>query len=357
MMSRFLVLLVSIGLAACASKKKPDDGLPPEVEVRSDLPQFSEGVKALDQERYAEAARIFDQLLVAKPATEHDLVTTYNSAAAYEGLGHCGKAGERYREVTRSSAGKFRGIEAMAFYRLSLMYECLGQDVKAVTALLDARKRGRHLPTSVMQTEIPARLAAAYARLGNRKKALEFFALANKGLKRLVSEQSGKRQQNTLGQSLFLMGQLNPGQRRAEGDPVTFLQSLSMQQPYLLQAVEVGHPVWSAKAANDLDLAYDNIWKYQLKDPEKQNDFFVRAMQVVREMKRLRLPNAEGAVAAVFNKVEATEARLNAEIARGGGLTKLTPEAEKREGLRREGRLVNPERADTLKKKPATKKR
>jgi len=348
------LILITVLMTACASRNQagPVDF---ESEEPAQLPMFQQGVKALEQEQYNEAARIFDRLLVSKPATEHDLVTTFNSAAAYEGLGNCSKAAERYREVTRASSGKFPRIEGLAFYRLSLMYECLGQDVKSVTALLDARKRGQELPFATLHAEIPARLAAAYARLGNRKKALEYFALAGKGLKRIATQESGKRRQDILGQSLFLMGQLNPAQRRAEGDPVAFLKGLSMQQPHLLQAVELQHPVWSKKAAGDLEMAYDNFWKFKFGDNQKQNDFYIRAMQVVRELKRIRLPKADPEVDAIYAKVDAAERRLNVEIARVAESTKLTPEAEKREGLRREGRLVDPE--PLPKKKAPTKQR
>ena len=343
----FILFVFNVGCAG----RSPESQVPDEIPPPANLPQFEQGVKALDQQNYQEAARIFDRLLVAKPATEHDLATTYNSGAAYEGLGNCTRASERYREVIRGSSGKFGRLEAASFYRLSLMYECLGQDVKAITALLDARKRGRELPFSTTQAEIPARLAAAYARVGNRKKALEYFAVASKGLKSIVSQENGKKQQDMLGQSLYLMGQLNPGQRRAEGDPTAYLLGLSMQQPHLLQAVELNHAIWSPKADADLNLAYDNIWKFKFTEPQKQYEFFVRAIQTAREFKRLRMPNENARATAIFNKVEGIEGRLSAEIAKVGATTKLTPEAEKREGLKRDGRIVDPKP-----KKPAPKK-
>lgn len=335
-MLKGLILAALTTLAACAAKPADEEQFPSE--VTPPPAGFQQGVRALDKEQFAEAARIFDRLLVAKPATEQDLVTTYNSGAAYEGLGNCARASERYREVTRGSAGKFSNLESAAFFRLALMYECLGQDVKAITALLDAKKR-RGLPPVTQNTEVPARLAAAYARIGNNKKALEYFAVANKGLKKIVSEETGKKQHDILGQSLYLMGQLNPSQKRAEGDPKAFLLGLSMQQPHLLQAIELRHPVWSKKAAADLSLAYDNIWKYK---PEDANDYFVRAIQVARELKRIRMPNETPEADEIFRKVDATESRLNIEIAKISESTKLTPEAEKREGIKRQGRLVNP---------------
>lgn len=325
-------------LIACASK--------PVVERETlndeDNPVFDRGLKALEQERYADAAQIFDSLLVAKPATERDLVMVYNSAAAHEGLGHCAKAAERYREVVRSSAGKFVQIEAQSLFRLSIMYECLGQDTKAVAALVDARKRGKDLPYETQVAEIPGRLAAAYSRLNNRPKALEYFNEASEGLKKIVARTHNSRQKELLGRTLFLMGQLNHAQRTAEAAPTSYMQSLSMQQPYLLQAIEMDHPMWSKKAADDLELGYENIWKYKLDDPEQRRAFYTRGLQTVQELKKIRLPGAGALSGPVFAAIDKTEARLNAELTRIAEINKLTPTAEQREGLKRQGRVVDP---------------
>lgn len=342
-MKVILTILCVSCLVACAGRsKKGGEVALKEAPVTTD---FDKGLKALEREEYTEAARIFDKLLVAKPATELDLVTMYNSGAAHEGLNDCAKSADRYRQVVRSSAGRFKRIEGQALYRLSLMYECLGQDSKTITALLDARKRGTELPWATLNAEIPARLAAAYARMGNRTKALEYFQKASQALKRLVSQETGRRQQDVLGQTLFLMGQLNPSQRGAKGDPTAFLQGLSMQQPYLLQAVEIAHPNWSKRAAEDLLLAYDNIWKLQPQDPEEQNKYFTRALQTTRELKRIRLPGKSDArLDEIFAKVDETESRLQHALAKVGPTNRLTPEAQRREGLKREGRLVTPKK-------------
>lgn len=328
-------------LAGCASGPKKDN-LDREMEEEAKRPKFEQGMKALDSNRFQDAARIFDQLLVSKPGTELDLITLYNSGAAYEGMGDCPRGAERFREVVRSSAGKFMRIESQALYRLSYMYECMGEDNKSITALLDARKRGRDLPFAVLNAEIPARLAAGYARIGNRAKALEYFAIAGKGLKKLVAQEEGKRQHTLLAQSLFFMGQLNPAQRRAEGDPITFLQGLSLQQPYLLQAVELAAQPWSQKAAEDLEAAYGNIWKYKIQDDKARREFFIRGIQVANELKRIRSPKSDPAVEQIYARVESTLSRFQTELAKVPESNRLTSEAESREGLKRQGRLIDP---------------
>jgi tetratricopeptide (TPR) repeat protein len=306
-------------------------------------PVFERGLKALEQEQYAQAAQIFDKLLVAKPATESDLVTVYNSGAAHEGLGHCLKSAERYREVVRASAGKFRLLEGQALFRLSLMYECLGQDTKTITSLLEARKKGREgLPFETLNAEIPSRLAAAYARIGNRQKALEYFGQASEGLKKMVAQTANHKQKELLGRTLYLMGQLNSAQRNGENDASTFMQSLSMQQPYLLQAIEMDYTTWSKKAADDLQKAYDNIWHYKFSDDASKREFYTRGLQSIQELRKIRLPDSPPSVNAVFAHLDKVEQQLHTELSKVAETNKLTPDAEKREGLKRTGRLVDP---------------
>ncbi len=338
-MKNIAIVVLAFSFFACATKPKRVGSEP---ETASS--EFEQGLRALEAEDYESAATIFDRLLVEKPASELDLVAIYNSGAAYEGLTKCKVAAERYRQVVRSSAGKFTRIEGEALFRLSVMYGCLGQDTKEITALLDARKRGKDLPPEIVDAEIPARLAAAYARIGNRTKALQFFTQASRGLKGVVKPRDGRKvQTERVARTLFLMGSLSPNQRRGEVDPETFLQSIAMQQPYLLQAMEMDHPVWSGKASDDLQNAYDNVWKFKIEDPNKRREFYTRAVQTINELRKIRMPRPEPRIDAVFAMLDKTESRLQTELSQVAEQNRLTPEAERRQGLKRTGRLVNPE--------------
>lgn len=345
----FFFSLIAV-LTACSSAPKKVG------ELKEDSPQqirFDQGVRALDAEQYADAARIFDALLLQKPGTDMDLVALFNSGAAHEGLGDCKKASERYRQVVRASANNFKRLEGEALFRLSLMYECLGEDTKTITALLDAKKRGKELNFETVNAELPARLAAAYARLGNRQKALEYFNKASQGLKAVVTRGGGHVQTDLLARTLFLMGKLSPSQRRAEVDPTNYMQSLSMQQPYLLQAVEMHKEPSSSKAKQDLQIAYDNIWLFKFSDPEKERQFFTRCLQTINELRNLRLPTKTDPVEdEIFANIDQTERKLQTELTRAAVTNKLTQEAQKREGLKQEGRLVDPKKP----KKKATSK-
>lgn len=341
-MKKTLLILVLLCVSCTSQQKKQPSAL---IEEESPAQRkFDQGMKALEAERYQDAADIFDALLLEKPGTEMDLVAMFNSAASYEGLGNCKKASERYRQVIRASAKKFQRIESEALFHLSLMYECLGQDAKAITSLVDARNRGKELSFEVLNAEIPARLAAAYARLNNRQKALEYFNQAGQGLKAVVSKGTGRGPMENVARTLFLMGKLSPSQRRAEVDPTTYLQSLSMQQPYLLQAVEMRRQPWSNKAEADLKLAYENIWMFKISDNDKEHQFYTRALQTINELRNLRMPNSDLGVESIFASIDQTERKLRNELSRVPERNKLTQEAQKREGLKQTGRLVDPKK-------------
>lgn len=339
-MKHIFAIALSLFIGGCASKR-----VDPKVDARrlATRETFERGVQELDKENYAAAAKIFDGLIVENPATEFDLIAIYNSGSAQEGLGNCERAADRYRQLVRSSAGKFQRIEAMALFRASLMYECLGQDVKAVTSLLDVRKRRAHLPPETIEAEIPARLSAAYSRLGNRKRALYYLTLASRGLKKIVAQEHGAKQLNLLGQTLYLMGKLNEGQRRAEGDGLIYLQGISFQQPYLLQAAELDHEKWTELAAADLEQAYQNIWKFKYSSESDQEKYYTRAIQLTRELRQLRMPNKVSIeLTRLFASVDKIESQLQVELTRLGARTKLTPEAQSQQAIKKKGRLVDP---------------
>ncbi len=342
-------LVVAATLGCATQTKKPDlrDSLKEEA---SESQAFSRGMQALEAENYSAAAEIFDRLLVQQPATELDLVTLYNAGAAREGLGECKQALDRYRRVVKSSAGKFNRIEAEALYRASLMYECLEQDTKAIPAMIDARKRSKELSVEIRAAELPARLAAAYARIGNRARALHYFNEAGRGLKRVVSLDGQSQQIERVSRTLFFMGRLSPTQRKAEVEPIAFLKSLAVQQPYLLQSIELNHSQWSNKSTEDLRTAYDNLWRFKFDDQRQNREFLTRALQTLNELRKIRLPMPNTRVDSVFALLDKTETRIQSELMQMADGIPLTPEAKKRQGLRREGRLVDPVPAPKRKK-------
>ena len=67
-MNKILIFSLLLSLVACSGRRKADLGVTDEVDTPNRV--FDQGLSELDRENYAEAARIFDSLLVQKPATE-----------------------------------------------------------------------------------------------------------------------------------------------------------------------------------------------------------------------------------------------------------------------------------------------
>lgn len=350
----FILMLVLVVGCSSAPKKAPEKEI-----TEDDLKSFNVGMKALEDEQYTEAAKIFDRLLTEKPATELDLITIYNSGAAYEGLGQCAKAAGRYRQVARGAIKKFPRLEVESLYRLSYAYECLGEDQKVVAALLDVYRRSGTMNPAVAKAEVPARLAAAYARLDNREQAKKFFAIADKGLKELRSETLTERQARTsLSKTLFFMGRMNSLDQQFAKRPADYAESLRTLQPFLMRSISADVQPWSDKSAEQLLAGYNKLLRLiegtyvdsDAKDTglnerlsrEKRLSLIQYATQSLQELRTQKIPGraAEDSLEArVFRELDGVEKRMQSMLASSSEVQMKTPEAQKREGLKRDGRI------------------
>lgn len=338
-----MFLLSLLATAACSSK--------PTSTNRSTTPsdaaqaRMEEGMKAMQHGDYSGAAAIFDRMLMQKPASEFDLIVVYNAGVAHESMGECKRATEYYRKaITGAVAMKLPRVEAESFYRLSLAYECLGDDQKTIVSLLDTKKRARNLTPGIGDAELPARLAAAYSRIGQRDKALQYFREAGDGLKTALTQAgtTSRIQQQFAAKTLYAMGSLTQMQKGLNGDAKSFLRALSIQQPYLLQSAELNVPPESRQAADELIFAYENLMKMRPADPVGARQFLQIALQDIAEIKKIRLPNKGPLVDEIYDKIDAQESRIRQQLVSVSDTTPLTQEALSREGLKRQGRAVSP---------------
>ncbi len=355
-MRSLILVLVFLFALGCSSAPK----VPPQKEIADeDLKTFNIGMKALEDENYSDAAKIFDKMLTDSPATELDLVTIYNSGAAYEGLGECSKAANRYRQAARAAVKKFPRLEVESLYRLSYAYECLGEDQKVVAALLDVYRRSGSMNPAVAKAEVPARLAAAYARLDNREQAKKFFAIADKGLKELRSETLTERQARTsLSKTLFFMGRMNSLDQQFAKRPADYAESLRTLQPFLMRSISADVQPWSDKSAEQLLAGYNKLLRliegtYVDSDSndtgmnerlsrEKRLSLIQYATQSLQELRAQKLPGraAEGSLESrVFRELDEVQKRMQSMMAAASEVQMKTPEAQKREGLKRDGRI------------------
>jgi len=220
----------------------------------------------------------------------------------------------------------------------------MGDDQKTIASLLDTRRRSKNLTPEIANAELPARLAAAYARIGQRDKALQFFREASNGLKQALTQSgtTSRIQQSFAARTLYAMGTLTPVQKGLNGDPRGFLLALSMQQPYLLQSAEMNIAPDSRKAADELIFAYENLLKMKPNDVLGSRQFLQTALQNIAEIKKIRLPNKGPMVDEIYDKIDAQESRIRQQLVTVSDTTPLTPEAQSREGIKRQGRVITP---------------
>lgn len=355
----FLIMFCAcLFMVSCGSKKKsveqtPKDGAAVDVNMQK---RFNQGIEYLDAENYSKAEVVFRNLVIQHPASQFHWVSMYNLGASYEGLGKCQEAGKAYRKVARASMNKYPRLEAQSLFRMSFAYSCLGYDEKAIAALLDAKRRSRLLQEEVALAEIPARLAAAYARIGNKSKAQEYFTQAKQGVQRLKERHKNRRAvRDILAKTLFLMGRMAPIERLAKMDSLEYLTTLQQLQIYLLESTELNSKRWSPQAAEEIHNAYENIWDLvknvpspQSNDPEfrdqkKREIRFKIISEALTNLKMLKADFRPGLKDNPFvddlrKSLDQKETVFQQLLAEYAVKTPLSHQAEKNQGLKRQGK-------------------
>ena len=193
--------------------------------------------------------------------------------------------------------------------------------------MLDAHKRSVNLPPDVAQAELPARLAAAYARIGEHAKAVQYFQEASSGLKKALTNSgtTAKIQQQFAARTLYAMGQLTARQRGLNADPKSYLKSLSIQQPYLLQSAEQAIKPDSQKAAEDLIFAYENLLKTGTHLNQRSRDRFWSWRCKISRRSSGSVCLVKGSlVDEIFDKVDVQESRVRQMLMAQAETTPLT---------------------------------
>jgi len=247
--------LFSILIASCAHHAF-ESGLAEHTQGRAptQAPElYKQAVDELELAKYDDSLRDFDRFVQQNPANRYTQAAILNSGRALEGLKDWGDAAKRYRQVVSSTARAPR-LQAMALYRLSYVNEALGDDPLVIADLTDLQSRKSDLPQEIAEGEMPARLAAAYARIGNFEKAQKYYEQAEVGIARLRKNETP----TWLPRTLFLMGETSRS-KLSWNDFETFIRPLARSQVYLVQAAELGQSPWSDKAADELIEIYNDM--------------------------------------------------------------------------------------------------
>lgn len=383
----FLISTLFFLFSSCSAfSPKESDPRPLEAEFQPEESEFQKGLAQLGNEQFEEAITTFNKILESYPHSEFSLVTLFNKASALEGLKRCEDAAKIYRQTVQLSGKKFPFIEAQSLFRLSYCYECLGDTAKQIASLKDSLMRRKYLPPEVVNAELPARLAAAYAKIGNRKYAEKYFNIAQIGLKRVhQGDMTATKKSELLARTLFFMGQMQPDPEEIAQHPESYLAALNFLQAYLLKSAEMRSQEWSPKASKNLKEAYFAIWDIREQPPQSnpvknydhlssnkddpsqddagqtqsvkrkwQRQLAIKVVESIEKLKSLRFPDTDESpdVKGIFAEIEEQEKKWEIFLTQLAAENELTPDALRKEGLRRQGKVRSP--ASILERKSKT---
>ena len=356
---RYILLVQVMVLAAvgCITAPKSQPLTTNDQEI---IREFSRGNDLMTKGEYAAAAQLFDSLMVERHATEVDLIIVYNAASSYEAMGQCRQAGTRYRQVARGAAKKFQYLAALSLYRVGQMHMCLGQAEKALASYLDSWSRRQHLPLALASAELPARVATAYAILGNTEQAKKYFDISQKGLLQLQSQKfSGQQKAEILAKALYFMGQIDDLDPEVNSYKV-YLKTLGDLQVYALKAVELTKEPWSTRSAAQIRIGYENVWsiigsleqtksgkgELEIREVQKQQNWLVEeALANIEKLKAAQYPEDQNLpeVKKLMLQMDENKKRFKAYLSSGVLGNSLTEAAKRKQALKREGRVFNPD--------------
>ena len=360
------ILLISSFFTSCTSKKKKVEIEQTYVEELSDTKFMANLEMLIEKEKYSEALLESQRYQEKKAPSKYSQEVNYYKARAAEGLKNWDVALVGYREVIRNPITP-DDIKNKSLYRQSFVYEATNQDEKVVATLLDLKMRKGKVRDQIFLAEVPARLAAIYARIGNHRMADKYYAEAEAGIKELQAKSASADSRKWLARTLFFMGNMSM-REFSEQDFEASLKPLEKAQGYLLNAIVLKDEVWSKKASDELYKIYKDlilaISKVQVPEnadeeiaqKEVQTKKWQMATAAMESLKRLRM--AWGAATNISEEeqksflvfLDEREQELNKTLQETPISSRLTIEAEKRHGLKRSGKYANPE--NTLEELP-----
>lgn len=358
---RWFGLLSVMVLVACSAAKKQNDLSAATKKQDQMFLNFEKGNGLLDENKPAEAAVVFDQMIVDSPTSQLDILIVYNSGISHLLAKNCEVAAERFRKVIRLTAKTVQAVRGRSLLRMSDVYTCLGDDSKAITALVEVAKGKFDLSVEVVKAEIPAKLAAAYARIGNLKEANRYFQIAERGLVQVETNYRNPQARiKAMAMTLFLMGNISQINIQTMPSDVYFDTVKSLQR-YLYRAVELNTEPWADQAAQQIEQIYKNTWSYIDRVPagpsatinaqvgererrQEQTRVAQAALQSLRALLSERIPdkNEPAGVKQLIQLVKNEETKIRNYLALNIVGSDLTPEARAASALKRPGQVANP---------------
>jgi len=220
----------------------------------------------LDQGNFHEALESFSAFQKRHPQSHFYQAADLGQAEAWAGLAHWTEAAALYRNVYLRTVKDEPAIAAKAVYELSFAYEALGDELKTVGTLLDARKMKSYLPPEAALAEIPARLAMIYGKVDQEGPSLAYLKEADQGLDQVMKMKHTDLDKSWLAKTYFQMGSVSTNQLSVETF-AAFARGQKAVQVYLIRDLQLQDPVWSQKALLHLKATYGELYNTMMDMP------------------------------------------------------------------------------------------
>lgn len=240
----------------------------------------------LEKAQFQEVVLLVDAFQKKYPYSLKLQRARFLKASSLEELERFSEAAETYKIISQFSERNQPEISAMSIYRLSFVYEALGDDQRVLTTLLEALKNRTYLPNEVSEAEIPSRIAMVYAKENNSAESAKWLAKADEGLKRVLDTQKEPLTNTWLAKTYYNMGSISTSQLSVENIQ-TIIQGQNSVQKYLIRALQYGDPIWSAKALRRLQTTYTDLWNAISNYPEQSGSEPMAAKKIKKDQQIL----------------------------------------------------------------------
>ena len=234
---------------------------------------MEQALSLLKEKDFSKAGAIYDRLALSLKESSTKTLMLFNAGISYKEAGECEKALLRQRSALDLSL-KIPDFRSRSLLELSYIYECLGKVELALLSLKDLQKNRSALPWSWNHILYPARMAIAFARLGDIKQADKYKSVSfKKILEYKQTFTKTEEMKERLSQIFYLMGRSYAQTKNI--NPPAFLQSFFYHQLFLLQALFLQDKTWSNLTEKELNALFDKLFfvlsQLKKKEPYKEN--------------------------------------------------------------------------------------
>ncbi len=312
--------------------------------------ELNNAERAFADNRFSDASLMFRAFQNAHPHSTFFHAARVGEAQSIENLGNVAEAGQIYREVYLLTIKEQPNIAALALYRLSFVYEFLGDEVRTLATLLEAQKMAKFLPAEIAKAGIPARLASAYLKFNKQQEALVYLNQAEKGLDQLRSEQR-KLDLFWLGNIYFQMGKSSTNQLSVDN----FQQVINIQkmvQVYLLKAIKLNEPKWSQLSLVQAKLVYQDLFStfaLPISDRTQKNNMGGSLLDLIEQaelFKPFYQAESNNYEKEFFKFIKTMKSEIEASLYQPKETNFLTEESERLHSIKRLGRRSLDEKAN-----------